>query len=186
MAAHERTLLPIAAALLLLAWPVRGAGGAAADSQALEESLTRALESGRFADAALLFHYPESFTESELALDRGGVETSLRVLHEELGTPEIGGAVVDSPLLALVGVGGGSADYWQAKPDLGRTQTTIHRVVFSKAGEGWLVVHVFRDLRTSGIQSVLFGFPAHAAGSRSLVATLRKRLATVLVGKSSE
>ena len=163
-----------------------GAGGTAADPQALVESLARALESGRFADAALLFHYPESFTASELARDRAVVGTSLRVLLEELGTLRIGGSVVDTPLLALVGVGGGSVVYWQAKPDLGRTQTAIHRVVFSKAGEGWLVVHVFRDLRTSGVQSVLFGFPAQAAGSRSLVATLRKRLAAVVLGKDSE
>ncbi len=114
------------------------------------------LAAGDYPAATAMFHFPPSYTASELTDDTVIIEKWLRVFTEELGKVTDLRAPPPATGFEAVGIGGGTEAYWAAKAP---PVKLILEVDYLKEGKGYVILGFCHLGGKVELQSVTFGLP---------------------------
>jgi hypothetical protein len=129
------------------------------DSAAIRaDELMAVLKSGNFEQAAIAFHYPETYTPAELVADRKSVADGLRKFFQEIGDIQTFSRVsAPSGAFLTFTQGGGDIPYWSSHPTLNSGEKITYRAHVRREGDIYFVVALVHpqpgwDVRTFGLE----------------------------------
>jgi hypothetical protein len=165
---RTRSLLVAAAAVLCLA----ASDAANSEVASFISEFVGLYQSGKFAEAARLFHCPPSYTSAELEADRKAVEASLRILSSLYGPIQRVASESAGSISVASSAGCGTAEYWKGYPV---TMIRILKTEQRESEQGYLEF----QFASVGGKTVLFmfghGLPATNPEARSRVESFFQR-----------
>lgn len=124
--------------------------------QALASTCVNLLQVGDFKGAAMMYHYPPGYDETELDADLAGVEKSLKMFVEEFGQINMVAPLENPELYVHIFATGGTHGYWQQYQNAAKVEM---RAEFENYGAGYLAVQVVDILGLPEVKAIAFGLP---------------------------
>ena len=136
------------------------------DLQALSSKFFDHIAKSEFDSASKLFHYPPSYTPSELSHDIEVVAHMLNIFTNEFGTPSSQRLSESAAMFYHVTAQSAHAEYWLKNPD---SIQVDYEVDFSREGKGYIFIQFCNILDKWEIRSIAYGLPAERIDAKERV-----------------